>query len=246
MSTEPISSPPATHKHSHHEIHEVTFITYPKLLFIWPLLLAGFVFYPIAGYLNEHALSTMGWAYLFIAVLVIMALGVDVNRNQAAFWVVLIFGVWILGLWLRDVKGITVFGNIYNFFASINAKYDRGFGLALSLILLVPYVIMIAWARINDRWRITHNEFEHYSFGKMDDALGRGSKTIRADFPDVFEMILGMAGTLIVYNANGNQELRRIPHVMFLPFVRSRLNKILERTAITTDTTNDDEDDQDV
>lgn len=244
MSTETTVAAPAHKKAPTHDVHEVTFITYPKLLFIWPVLLAGFVFYPIAGYANEHALSTLGWLYLFIAVLVILALGVDVNRNHAAFWAVLIFGLWILGLWLRDVKGITVFGNLYNFFAGLNVRYDRGFGIALSLVLLAPYLIMIFWARINDRWRITHNEFEHYSFGKMDDALGRGSKTIRTDFPDVFEMLLGMAGTLIVYNANGDQELRRIPHVMFLPMVRARLNKILERTAITTDSLASDDDEQ--
>ena len=27
-------------------VHEVKFVTYPKLLFIWPLILAGFVLYP--------------------------------------------------------------------------------------------------------------------------------------------------------------------------------------------------------
>ena len=28
------------------DTHEVVFVTYPKLLFIWPLILAGLVFYP--------------------------------------------------------------------------------------------------------------------------------------------------------------------------------------------------------
>jgi len=37
----------------------------------------------------------------------------------------------------------------------------------------------------------------------MNDSLGRGAKTIRSDFPDVFELLLGLAGTLIVYNASG-------------------------------------------
>jgi fatty acid desaturase len=104
---------------------------------------------------------------------------------------------------------------------------------------------MLAWARINDKWRITHNEFEHYSFGKMDDSLGRGAKTIRTSFPDVFELVLGLAGTLIVYNATGTKELRRVPHVMLLPFVRRRLNRILERTAITAAAMEEEEEDDD-
>lgn len=223
--------------------HQVTFVSYPKLLFTWPLILAGFVMYPLAGALHPDLLSTLGWIYIIIAVLVTMTLGVDVHRNQAAFWVILAFAIWILGLWLQDVKGITVFGNIYRFFKSLNVQYDRGFGLALSIILGVPFLIMLLWARFNDRWRITHNEFEHHSFGRMDDSLGRGAKSIRCEFPDVFELILGMAGTLIVYNATGQKELRRIPHVMFLPLVRSKLTKILETTSVTTAAATDEEDD---
>ena len=140
---------------------------------------------------------------------------------------------WFLGLWLKDAKHVTVFGDVYRWFVRRDVHYERAMGLSLSVLLLVPYVLMMLWARLNDRWRITHNEFEHHSLGKTDDSLGRGAKTIRTTYPDVLELALGLAGTLIVYNATGTKELRRIPHVMFLPFVRSRLNKILEKTAIT-------------
>ena len=149
----------------------------------------------------------------------------------------------MLGLWLQDVKGFTFFGDIYRWFAGLEVQYDRQLGLALSIITLVPFVIMLFWARLNDRWRITHNEFEHYCFGKMNDSLGRGAKTIRTDFPDVLELLLGLAGTLIVYNATGTRELRRIPHIMFLPLIRQRLNKILEKTSITAGEMEEEEDD---
>ena len=254
-------------------VHEISFITYPKLLFIWPLILAGFVLYPFAypqhaatpaagappsaalGGGGEgpgtgepsspvsHRLEVLGWVYLWIIVLVLLTLGVDVERNMATFWVVLVVALYVLGLWLRDVHGFTVFGNIYRWFAGLDVQYDRRLGLAVSIVLLVPFVLMVLWACINDRWRITHNEFEHYTFGKMNDSLGRGAKTIRTDFPDVFELLLGLAGTLIVYNASGTKELRRIPHVMFLPFRRRRLNQILETTAVTAAQTEEEEDD---
>lgn len=255
--------------------HEVVFVTYPKLLFTWPLILLGLVFYPLgapprpaepgsagsvaavpataetpasapaaAERVVSGRLEVLGWIYIWVAVLVLLTLGVDVDRNMAIFWIVLFGLVWVLGLWLRDVKGFTFFGDIYAWFADRDVQYDRQLGLVLSLLLLVPYVLMLGWARINDRWRITHNEFEHYAFGKMDDSLGRGAKTIRTVFPDVFELLLGAAGTLIVFNATGTQELRRIPHVMFLPMVRKRLNKILETTAITTAQMEEEEDDR--
>jgi len=242
----------------------VRFVTYPKLLFIWPLILMGFVLWPLGkpaepkvqiestappaatqtaaggewtsdlGATVPHSdwLEVLAWIYIWTAFIVLLTLGVDVDRNQAIFWVVLIAAFWILGMWLQD-RNYTIFGDIYRWFANLDIQYHRNFGLALSTLLLVPYLIMIVYARLNDRWRITHNEFEHYAFGKMDDSLGRGAKTIRSSFPDVLELILGMAGTLIVFNATGTRELRRIPHVMFLPLVRKRLDKILEKTAIT-------------
>ncbi len=268
------------------EVHQVLFTTYPKLLFTWPVIVAGILFFPLAYALEpadqpaeeaaattaeappdaadaEEALSSagaeeqitsrewwlgfLGWIYIWILILVILTLGVDIDRNQVAFWVIFVVAVWILGQWLQDVRGFTFFGDIYNWFESLRVQYDRSLGLALSVLLLVPFVVMLGWARINNRWRITHNEFEHYSFGKMDDSLGRGAKTIRTSFPDVFELLLGLAGTLIVYNATGTKELRRIPHVMFLPLVRKRLNLILERTAITTAQIEDsDEEDDEV
>ncbi len=284
-------------KRKHAAVHEVNFITYPKLLFIWPIILLGLVFWPLgypaapaavdeapaavdmpvegqapdatAGPADPNAaaspektegaaaeaeqaaarpdrptsprLEVLGWLYILMAVLVFLTLGVDVDRNQAIFWVVLFLGVYVGGLYLQDVKGITVLGNIYRWFDNIDVQYDRSFGLALSILLLVPYLVMLGWARLNDRWRITHNEFEHYSLGKMDDSLGRGAKTIRTSFPDMFELLLGLAGTLIVYNATGNRELRRIPHVMFLPLVRRRLNRILETTSITAAQYEDEE-----
>src|SRR5262249_2124505 len=177
---------------------------------------------------------------------VILTLGVDVNRNQAIFWFVLIFALWILGLYLKDVQNIPIFGWIWKWFSDMNVQYNRSFGLALSIILAIPFIIMFLFPAINYRWRITHNEFEHYSVGKMDEALGRGAKIIRTEYPDMLEFLLGAAGTLIVYSASGNQELRRIPHVMFLPRVRKKLNHILEAVSITSEVARSEEEEQQV
>lgn len=219
------------------DVHEVRFISYPKLFFTWPLILAGFVFYPIAAWAGAESATpeVLGWLWISLLLLVVLTLGVDVDRNQAIFWLVLFALLVSLGL----------FSNARTWLQSLGVRYNQHFGLAISLVLLVPFILTMFWARINDAWRITHNEFEHYSFGKMDDSLGRGAKTIRTSFPDVFELLLGLAGTLVVFNANGQRELRRIPHVLFLPFVRRRLNKILERTAITMQYTADEEEDDD-
>jgi hypothetical protein len=267
-------APPEARRPHDKSLHEINFVAYPKLLFIWPLVILGFAMYPFANPVHATAalappaqaiqaqpgvteqtpagaaaasarLEVLGWIYIWVTVLVLLTLGVDVDRNMAAFWILLVAAIYILGMWLHDVKGFTLFGDIYRWFAGLNVQYDRRLGLVLSILLSVPYLLMLGWARINDRWRITHNEFEHYTFGKMNDSLGRGAKTIRTDFPDVFELLLGLAGTLIVYNASGTRELRRIPHVMFLPFVRKRLNRILETTSVTAGESEEEEGDDD-
>ncbi len=259
----PTPPPPDTGPdRSRRPVHEVTFVSYPKLLFVWPIILLGYALWPLAyppapaaapavnaapaaapGVVEAPAaastratsgrLEVLGWIYLWTTLVVLLAIGVDIDRNHAAFWILLVGVLWLLGLWLRDAKHFTLFGEIYRWFADLNLQYDRALGLTLSILLSVPYAIMLVWARLNDRWRITHNEFEHYSFGKSDDSLGRGAKMIRSDFPDVFELLLGLSGTLIVLNATGTRELRRIPHVLGLPIVRRKLNTILERTAVT-------------
>lgn len=271
----------------------VVFHEYPKLLYIWPVIVLGFAFYffaeprrvpdpdadlviekvvakpapappagveengpgplfpqgeppaveleakpepmkaiqPTAPVAGEH--ETLGWVYLITIFLVILTLSVDVERNFAAFWAVALIALW-LATWLLHEKGIPVFTHVYRFFADLDVSYERGYALALSIFLLFPFLGMLLWSRLNHRWRITHNEFEHYAWGRADDSLARGAKRVRTTYPDLLEFILGMgAGTLHVYSASGQTELRRIPNVPMLFVLRKRINRILETTQVT-------------
>lgn len=214
------------------QVHEVVFHTYPKLLFIWPIILAGFLFWPLGGWewVNQESL---GWVHLLVIAVVVLTIGVDIERNYAMFWAVAFGMFFFLGLWLSEKSGFTLFGNIFNFFEDMEVRYNRGFGVSLSILLLIPYLTMFAWARLQHRWRITHNEFEHFAWGRADDSLARGAKRVRSTYPDLLELLICGAGTLIVYSATGRSELRRIPHVPMIFFVRKRIDKLLESTAVT-------------
>jgi hypothetical protein len=245
------------------QIHEVRFVSYPKFVFVWPLILAGLIFWPFgkppekapapgaaqtltinAPAAYSERLEVLGWAYIWIVIIVLLTLGVDIDRNQLIF-LAAVFGLfWVLGLWLKDAKHITIFGDAYRWFCALDVQYNRSLGVAVSLILLVPYVFMLVWSRLNQTWRMTHNELEHRSFGRTDDSLGRGAKGIRTSYTDVLEFLLGLAGTLVVYDATGTRELRRIPHVLFLPMVRRRLDRILEATAIVSTGSDEQEEEQ--
>jgi hypothetical protein len=214
-------------------LHEVTFYTYPNLVFTWPIILLGYILWPIdkVGWVYPEVLA---WFWGITLLLVVITMGVDLNRNYSIFWLVVILGSWAVVLWLRDTKGFTLFGHIYRFFADLNPVYSRNLGLIVSIPLTVLWIIMWVWTRLNSKWRVTHNELEHYQFGRMDDSLARGAKRIRTTYPDLFELLICLAGDLEIYDAVGNRLLRRIAHVPLLPFVNKKINILLESTAVTS------------
>jgi len=221
--------------------HEVKFYTYPKFLFCWPLIFMGYLLWFVehGKLLDPEALA---WIWGITLLIVLVTVGFDLNRNYTIFWVVLIGGVWILIVWLRDVKSVRIFSNIYRFFADLDPAYSGNLGIIISIVLSVLYFIMWIWTRLNSKWRITHNEFEHYQFGRMDDSIARGAKRVRSSYPDFFEFLLCLAGDLIIFDSTGRRELRRIPHVPMLPLVRKKINRILEATAITSGEIEDEAD----
>ena len=137
---------------------QVVFYTYPKLLFAWPLIVLGYLLFPIDALEWGHP-GVMAWIWIILLIATVATMGVDLPRNAAAFWLVVIIAILFIGFWLRDVKQFNVFGNVYNFFADLKPVYSAGLGLSVSILLTVPYVVMWIWSRLNDKWRFTHNEF---------------------------------------------------------------------------------------
>lgn len=227
--------------------HAVTFYAYPKLIFAWPIIVLGVAFWmvcwipgvmPAADAADPYtaSLELLGWLHLLALVLVILTIAVDVERNYAFVWSIIFLLVFFGGKWLASATDIQIFGALYDFLADMDIQYSKGAGLALSVFLGIPFLVMLVWSRINHKWRITHNEFEHYSWGRSDDSLARGAKRFRSTYPDLLEFILGLgAGTLIVYSATGRTELRRIHNVPMLPMLRKKIDHLLEYTAVTSD-----------
>jgi len=212
--------------------HEVVFYTYPKFIFCWPILAMGYVLW-LLNRLGWGGPEAYAWLWVVTLLLVFATIGFDLNRNFTIFWIALILLLWVSVAWLGARKNVDIFSHIYHFFADLNPSYSASLGLMVSVPLTILYAIMWIWTRLNYKWRITHNEFEHYQFGRMDDSLARGAKRVRTSYPDFFEFLVCLAGDLIIYDSTGRRVLRRIPHVPLLPLVRRRINSILEATAIT-------------
>ena len=206
---------------------EIVFHAYPRLIFAWPIILLGFLLYPLDAYglVRPDILAWLWGSTLFV---VILTLGVHVNRNLSLFWAVLGSATWLLGIYLRDVRGFAPLSGLSQFVADLNPPYPRHAALAFSVALLVPYVLCWAGARIDEKWVLTHYEVERRRKFSQRESLPRGGLTIDAQYNDMFKFIFGFGGgSLRILDREGNV-LREIRWVFFLPRVRQRIDEIVE------------------
>ena len=206
---------------------EIVFHAYPRLIFAWPIILLGFLLYPLDawGLVRPDILAWLWGSTLFV---VILTLGVHVNRNLSLFWAVLGSAIWLLGIYLRDVRGFAPLSGLSQFVADLNPPYPRHAALAFSVALLVPYLLCWAGARIDEKWVLTHYEVERRRKFSQRESLPRGGLTIDAQYNDMFKFIFGFGGgSLRILDREGNL-LREIRWVFFLPRVRQRIDEIVE------------------
>lgn len=220
---------------------QIVFFSYPKFLYAWPLILLAAVF-PLLGGLVSPGVE--GWIFLITVLTVLMAMGFDLSRNLAISWLVTIVAIAFCIMWLKDARNVIFFSEIGNHLASKSPVISRDWQYLFALFGGLLYLIMILNARINQRWRITHNEIEHYSMLSKDDALGRGAKRVITSYPDFLELLLCGAGTIQIYSAQGGMLLRNISNVPWLIFRSAKISRILEATEVTA-SKGDEEEGQD-
>lgn len=210
---------------------------YSPFIFTWPLIVLGFLFWPLVGShpeVGRHLMSagTAGWIYIVTAVIVLLTMGIDINRNVTIFWIVLVFALFF-GLTLAEQHGFHLLSRVGIALGSLKPAYNVHFGVAMSVLLSIFYAIVVGTAWLNDRWRFIAGEIEHYSFGRSDDSMGRGAKVISTSYPDVLELMLLMAGTITIYNAQKTIVLARISRVPLLPLRVKLINRLLESVQVT-------------
>ena len=212
------------------EKSEVVIYSYPKYLYIWPLLLLT-VLFPLLGDLVHQQVE--GWVFLVTLLIVLMAIGFDLSRNLTISWGVTIIASVFIILWLKDAKNVLFFSDIGHHLASKNPIISRDWQYLFAMFGGGLYLIMYIDAHINQRWRISHNEIEHFAMLSKDDSLGRGAKRIITSYPDFLELLLCGAGTIQIYSAQGGILLRSIPNVPLLFFRSKAISRILEATEVS-------------
>jgi len=220
---------------------EIVFYSYPKYLYTWPLIFLAVVF-PLLGNLVSPKIE--GWVFLVTLLTVLMAVGFDLSRNLSISWGVTIIASVFCILWLKDVKNVIFFSDIGHHLASRNPVVSPDWTYLFALFGGLLYFIMFIDVHINQRWRISHNEIEHFAMLSKDDSLGRGAKRIITSYPDFLELLLCGAGTIQIYSAQGGMLLRSIPNVPLLFFRSAEISRILESTEVSAASGDEDVDQQ--
>lgn len=209
---------------------QYTFHHYPLFVFTWLLILCGFVLYPIATH-NWINTETLAWVWGTVLIVTLLALGVDLNRDHVIFTSVIVALLFAL-VKIAKYRQSQFFVRIHDFFAALDPQYSASLGLMISILLSIAFIIMLVQTRLDSKWTARHNTLDHESWGRADDSLARGAKRTRTSYPDAFQFLLGMSGTLHIYDANGNRELRRIENVLCLPWVKRRIDHLWESTQV--------------
>ncbi|MEI6655091.1 MAG: hypothetical protein WCP45_10015 [Verrucomicrobiota bacterium] len=218
---------------------QIVFFSYPKFLYVWPLLLVTALF-PLLG--EVISAQAEGWIIVITLLIVLMAMGFDLSRNLTISWAVTVIACVFCILWLKDAKNVLFFNEIGHYLTSKNPVVSRDWQYLFVLFGGILYLIMCVNAHVNQRWRISHNEIEHFAMLSKDDSLGRGAKRIITSYPDFLELLLCGAGTIQIYSAQGGVLLRSIPNVPWLFFRSSAISRILESTEVSAASGDEDAD----
>lgn len=218
---------------------QIVFYSYPKYLYTWPLVFLALVF-PLLGDLISPKVE--GWVFLLTLLTVLMAIGFDLSRNLTISWGVTILASVFCILWLKDAKNVNFFSDIGQHLSAKDPVISGDWRYLFGLFGGALYLIMFIDAHINQRWRISHNEIEHFAMLSKDDSLGRGAKRIITSYPDFLELLLCGAGTIQIYSAQGGTLLRSIPNVPLLFFRSAAISRILEATEVSASTGDEESD----
>ena len=218
---------------------EIVFYSYPKFLYTWPVIVLAALF-PLLGEVLTPQVE--GWIFLITLLTVLMAIGFDLSRNLTISWGIAIIAIVFCLLWLNDAKNVFVFSQIDRYLSSRSLQISGDWYYLFALGGGLLYGIMCINAHINQRWRISHNEIEHYAMLSKDDSLGRGAKRIITSYPDFLELLLCGAGTIQIFSAQGGILLRSIPNVPWLFFRSKKISQILESTEVSAASGEDDVD----
>ncbi len=179
-------------------VNEVYLRSYPKVIFLWPLLLVSFVLW-ILQLFQPTPLALYGniWLIVLFSNLFIMAFDFSSAKFFVLIMVVVVVLLLVFFLVLPNVSLPTPVGEF-------NLELTSNFYLVITLVLVFILGMVVISARF-DYWKIERNEIYHKK-GIFSSAERMPTKSLRIlkEIPDVFEFFVLRAGSITLMPGHGD------------------------------------------
>ena len=237
----PKPQPKPAPEHNH---QSVVIRARPKVIFLWPLLLAALM----AGIWTQVALSsgvalgevslTPGRIFCWVFVFNLLALSFDFSRGEFLA-VLLFFMVTILSIFMLDQNyDVGIIHGIESGLSTVQLRAHPHHYFFLSAVLLLS--LLGVWIQgFFDYWEISHNEILHHK-GMLGDLKRYPAPNLQLhkEIPDLFEHCLflpfGGAGRIVI-TPHGSERSVVLDNVIGVNRIESKIQKMLSSLQVKVD-----------
>ena len=212
-------------------ITEIYLRSYPKVIFLYPLLIVSFVFW-IAQYFIPYNVAWMGnvWLIVLFVNIFIMAFDFSSAKFFVLVMVVVVVLLLVFFLWLPNLalEGLD--------FGGINFNITWQFYLIVTIIL--GFILGMVWLSTRfDYWKIERNEIYHKK-GVFSSAERIPTKSLRIkkEIPDVFEFFVLRAGSITLMPGGG--DVIPLQTVLNINKVANQIDYLLSYVSVEPDELN--------
>lgn len=186
----------------------------------------------------------LGWLWIFVLLLTIIAMGVRFNRVAcgfvAAFAVILVLAIAVMEIGTH----LPITAYIRDMMADVPVRLDWGIPAVVSLTLGMLFAGVASWQRLNDRWILQRfgNYIEHANFQDKDRNISKGAKTFVASFDCLLRRYLLFGyGDIEVRSSVGNKLVDEIRGVFFASHHAAIMMRRLSATDARFEAVEDEE-----
>lgn len=207
-------------------ITEIKLRSYPKVIFLWPLLITSIILWPIQAFSKEP----LQWLGIFWLMVLFCNLFVIAFDFSSAKFFILVLGIVILVLllifWIIPTYGLPELADI-----TWNPGLTANFYMAITLMLGIILFFVIIGAQF-DYYRLERNEIYHKK-GIFADAERFPVKSLRLkkEIPDVFEYFVLRAGTITLLPGRA-EEVITLPTVLNINKKAEQIDYLLSYVSV--------------
>ncbi len=209
-------------------ITQVCLRSYPKVIFLWPLLLTSFVLWILQILQPTTPMAWYGniWLIVLFSNLFIMAFDFSSAKFFLLIMAIVVVILLVVFLVLPNVS-ISLPGDAFN----VGLTHD--FYLVITLILALILGLVVVSSRF-DYWKIERNEIYHKS-GIFSSAERIPTKSLRIlkEIPDVFEFFALRSGSITLKPGQG--DVIPLTTVLNINKKQEQIDYLLSHMSIETD-----------